>query len=38
MISAEILADFIRQRQATDDIGVIRFVRTWIREWQEDQG
>lgn len=37
MISAEILANFIRQRQTTDDIGVIRFVRTWIREWQEDQ-
>jgi Uma2 family endonuclease len=35
MISAEILNEFLQHRQTTDDIGVIRFVRNWIREWQK---
>jgi len=34
MISPRTLADFLQQRQTTDDIGVIRFVRAWIRDWQ----
>lgn len=38
MISAEILALVLQQRQTTDDIGVIRFVRAWVREWQKNQG
>lgn len=32
MISAEILAEFLQHRQTTDDIGVIRVVRVWIRK------
>lgn len=35
MISAEILAEFLQQRQTTDDIGVVRYVRGWIRNWQQ---
>lgn len=34
MISAVILSQFLEQRQTTDDIGVVRFVRAWIREQQ----
>jgi Uma2 family endonuclease len=34
MISAATLAEFLYQRQTTDDIGVVRFVRAWIRDWQ----
>jgi len=34
MISPEILAEFLQHRQTTDDIGVMRFVRAWIREYQ----
>lgn len=37
MISAEILADFLQQRQTTDDIGLVRFVRAWIRDWQKNE-
>jgi Uma2 family endonuclease len=36
MISAATLAEFLHQRQTTDDIGVVRFVRAWIRDWQAD--
>lgn len=37
MISAAILAEFLQQRQTTDDIGVVRYVRAWIREWQQHE-
>jgi Uma2 family endonuclease len=37
MISAETLAEFLQQRQATDDIGVMRFVRSWIQDWQKNE-
>jgi Uma2 family endonuclease len=36
MISAAVLVAFIQQRQTTDDIGVVRFVRLWIQQWQKD--
>jgi Uma2 family endonuclease len=36
MISAAVLAEFLQQRETTDDIGVVRFVRTWIRTWQSN--
>lgn len=32
MISAAVLAEFLQQRQTTDDIGVVRYMRAWIRE------
>ncbi|MFM7428163.1 MAG: Uma2 family endonuclease, partial [Elainella sp.] len=32
MISAAILAEFLQQRQTTDDIGVVRYVRAWVRQ------
>ena len=35
MISAAALAEFLQQRQTTDDIGVVRYVRAWIRNWQQ---
>ncbi len=38
IISAEILAEFLQHRQTTDDIGVIRFVRAWVRKWQKEEG
>lgn len=31
MISAAILAEFLQQRQITDDIGVVRYVRIQVR-------
>jgi len=37
MISTTTLAEFLQQRQTTDDIGVVRFVRAWIRDWQTHQ-
>ncbi|MBV8886515.1 MAG: Uma2 family endonuclease [Chroococcidiopsidaceae cyanobacterium CP_BM_RX_35] len=37
MISAKTLAEFLQQRQTTDDIGVIRFVRAWLRQWQKSE-
>lgn len=36
MISPEILAEFLQHRQTTDDIGVMRFIRAWIREYQKN--
>jgi hypothetical protein len=36
MISAAILEEFLQQRQTTDDIGVVRYVRAWIREQQKE--
>ncbi len=36
MISAAALVDFIQQRETTDDIGVVRFVRIWMQQWQKD--
>lgn len=32
MISAAVLAEFLQQRQTIDDIGVVRYVRAWIRQ------
>ena len=37
MISASVLAQFVQQRQTTDDNGVIRSVRAYVREWQKQQ-
>lgn len=34
MVSAIVLVEFLQQRQTTDDVGVVRFVRSWIRAWQ----
>jgi Uma2 family endonuclease len=32
IISAAVLAEFLQQRQTADDIGVLRYVRTWMRQ------
>lgn len=32
IISAAVLAEFLQQRQTTDDIGVLRYVRAWMRQ------
>jgi Uma2 family endonuclease len=37
MISPAVLAEFVQQRQTTDDIGVVRYVRAWIRQWQQHE-
>lgn len=36
VISAAILEEFLQQRQTTDDIGVVRYVRAWIRKQQKE--
>jgi hypothetical protein len=37
MISAKVLAQFLKQRQKTDDIGLVRFVRAWMGEWKRKE-
>jgi len=37
MISAKTLTLVLQQRQTTDDIGVIRSVRAWLRQWQKSE-